>query len=168
MHPTLDRPYTACGYAPMVELIRYLEGNGFTCYIVSGGGRDFMRPITGPLYGIPPERVVGSAVGLVYRTRRVHHRGTGVLRRRADQARSAVEPDRAPADIRGGQLQRRYRDAGIHRRSSHPSLQLLVLHDDADREFDYTAGAEKSLDEAAKAGWTVVSMRDDWVTVFSD
>ena len=52
--------------------------------------------------------------------------------------------------------------------SSHPSLQLLVLHDDADREFDYTAGAEKSLDEAAKAGWTVVSMRNDWATVFSD
>ena len=60
-------PYTSCGYAPMVELLRYLEANGFTCYIVSGGGRDFMRPVTGPLYGIPPERVVGSSVGLVYR-----------------------------------------------------------------------------------------------------
>ena len=47
----------------MVELLRYLEANGFTNYIVSGGGRDFMRPITGPLYGIPPERVVGSSVG---------------------------------------------------------------------------------------------------------
>ena len=66
-HPTLGRPYTACGYAPMVELLRYLEANGFTNYIVSGGGRDFMRPITGPLYGIPPERVVGSSVGLVYK-----------------------------------------------------------------------------------------------------
>ena len=52
--------------------------------------------------------------------------------------------------------------------SSRPSLQLLVLHDDADREFDYIAGAEKSLDQAAKAGWTVVSMRNDWATVFSD
>ena len=47
----------------MVELLRYLEANGFTCYIVSGGGRDFMRPITGALYGIPPERVVGSSSG---------------------------------------------------------------------------------------------------------
>ena len=44
-HPTLSRPYTACGYAPMVELLRYLEANGFTNYIVSGGGRDFMRPV---------------------------------------------------------------------------------------------------------------------------
>ena len=62
-HPTLGRPYTSCGYAPMVELLQYLEANGFTNYIVSGGGRDFMRPITWPMYGIPPERVVGSSVG---------------------------------------------------------------------------------------------------------
>ena len=51
----------------MVELLRYLEANGFTSYIVSGGGRDFMRPVTVALYGIPPERVVGSSVGLDYR-----------------------------------------------------------------------------------------------------
>ena len=50
----------------MVELLRYLEDNGFTCYIVSGGGRDFMRPITGTIYGIPPERVIGSALGLKF------------------------------------------------------------------------------------------------------
>ena len=43
-HPTLGRPYQNCTYAPMVELLRYLEAHGFTCYIVSGGGRDFMRP----------------------------------------------------------------------------------------------------------------------------
>src|ERR1700756_4576196 len=53
-HPTLGRAYTSCGYRPMVELLDYLEDNGFTNYIVSGGGRDFMRPITGMLYGIPP------------------------------------------------------------------------------------------------------------------
>ena len=66
-HPTLDRPYTSCGYVPMVELLRYLEANGFTCYIVSGGGRDFMRPVTGSMYGIPPERVIGSSVALQYK-----------------------------------------------------------------------------------------------------
>ena len=53
-HPTLDRPYSGCGYAPMVELLRYLEANGFTIYIASGGDRDFMRPVAGRLYGIPP------------------------------------------------------------------------------------------------------------------
>jgi len=65
-HPTLDRPYTQCGYVPMIELLRYLESNAFTCYIVSGGGRDFMRPVTDGMYGIPPERVVGSSVGVTF------------------------------------------------------------------------------------------------------
>ncbi len=65
-HPTLGRPYQTCTYAPMVELLRYLEANGFTCYIVSGGGRDFMRPITSTIYGIPPERVVGSSQDLKF------------------------------------------------------------------------------------------------------
>lgn len=64
VHPTLNRPNTACGYAPMVELPGYLESHGFVNYIVSGGGRDFMRPVTAGMYGIPPERVIGSSVGL--------------------------------------------------------------------------------------------------------
>ncbi len=65
-HPTLGRPYLSCVYTPMVELLRYLETHDFTNYIVSGGGRDFMRPITGSIYGIPPERVVGSSQGLKF------------------------------------------------------------------------------------------------------
>ena len=50
-HPTLGRRYRDCGYLPMVELLRYLEANGFTTYIASGGDRDFMRPIAGEIYG---------------------------------------------------------------------------------------------------------------------
>ena len=116
-HPTLGIPYTSCGYAPMIELLRYLEANGFTCYIVSGGGRDFMRPVTGLLYGIPPERVVGSSVGLAYRDgQSVHHRTARVPRRRPDETRAAVEPGRAQADPGRRQLQRRYRNAGVHPR----------------------------------------------------
>jgi FMN phosphatase YigB (HAD superfamily) len=65
-HPTLDRRFRECGYAPMIELLRYLEANGFTNYIASGGDRDFMRPITGQVYGIPPERVIGSSNALTY------------------------------------------------------------------------------------------------------
>src|SRR4029434_2455180 len=63
-HPVLRRPYLACGFAPMVELLRYLEANGFSTYIASGGDRDFMRPFAHRIYGIPPERVIGSALGL--------------------------------------------------------------------------------------------------------
>jgi FMN phosphatase YigB (HAD superfamily) len=63
-HPTLDRSYLECAYAPMVDLLAYLEANGFRNYIASGGGRDFMRPISQEVYGIPRERVIGSASAL--------------------------------------------------------------------------------------------------------
>ena len=66
-HPTLGRGYLDCAYAPMVELLRYLDANGFTNYIASGGGRDFMRVISQEMYGIPPDRVIGSSVDLEYR-----------------------------------------------------------------------------------------------------
>ena len=65
-HPTLGRAYLQWAYAPMVELLGYLEANGFTNYIASGGGRDFMRPISQEVYGIPRERVIGSSSVLAY------------------------------------------------------------------------------------------------------
>ena len=65
-HPTLGRGYLECAYAPMVELLGYLKANGFSNYIASGGGRDFMRPISNEVYGIPSERVIGSSAALAY------------------------------------------------------------------------------------------------------
>ena len=167
-HPTLDRPYTACGYAPMVELLRYLEGNGFTNYIVSGGGRDFMRPITWPMYGIPPERVVGSSVGLMYKNANVYTTAEpeflddGPMKPVRLWSRIGRRPIFAAGNSNGDIEMLQFTGAGVH-----PSLQLLVRHDDADREFDYVAGAERALDLAQTHGWTVASMRDDWTTVFS-
>jgi phosphoglycolate phosphatase-like HAD superfamily hydrolase len=163
-HPTLDRSYTSCGYQPMVELLRYLEANGFTCYIVSGGGRDFMRPVTEVLYGIPPERVVGSSVGLVYRdtslytTAQPEFLDDGPIKPVRLWGRIGRRPILAAGNSNGD----------IEMLEFTRGLRLLVLHDDAEREFDYTGGAEKSLDQAAKDGWTVVSVKNDWVTVFSD
>ncbi|PXX08808.1 HAD family hydrolase [Mycolicibacterium moriokaense] len=163
-HPTLGRPYTSCGYTPMVELLRYLEANGFTNYIVSGGGRDFMRPVTGPLYGIPPERVVGSSVGLVYRDGNLYT---------TDQPEFVDDGPVKPARLWSRIGRRPILAAGnsngdIEMLEFTRGLRLLVLHDDGDREFDYTAGAEKSLEQAAKDDWTVVSVKNDWATVFSD
>jgi phosphoglycolate phosphatase-like HAD superfamily hydrolase len=163
-HPTLGRPYTSCGYPPMVELLRYLEANGFTNYIVSGGGRDFMRPITAQLYGIPPERVVGSSVGLAYRdgdlftTAQPEFLDDGPMKPVRLWSRIGRRPILAAGNSNGD----------IEMLEFTRGMRLLVLHDDADREFDYTAGAEKALERAAKDDWTVVSMRNDWATVFSD
>ena len=73
-HLTLKRSYSLAIYQPMVELLRYLEAHGFTCYIVSGGDRDFMRPMTAAYYGIPSEHVIGSALGLTYDEKTNHVR----------------------------------------------------------------------------------------------
>jgi len=163
-HPTLDRLYTSCGYQPMVDLLRYLEANGFTNYIVSGGGRDFMRPVTSALYGIPPERVVGSSVGLVYRDRHLYTTDQpeflddGPIKPVRLWSRIGRRPIFAAGNSNGDIEMLEFTDG----------FRLLVLHDDADREFDYTAGAEKSLQQAATDSWTIASMKNDWTTVFSD
>jgi phosphoglycolate phosphatase-like HAD superfamily hydrolase len=168
-HPTLGRPYTSCGYAPMVELLRYLEANGFTTYIASGGGRDFMRPVTGQMYGVPPERVIGSSVGLDYVGGHLRTTATpefmddGPVKPVRIWGRTGRRPILAAGNSNGDVQMLEHTAAG-----SGPSLCLVVRHDDADREFAYTAGAERALDEAAANGWTVVSMRDEWVTVFGD
>lgn len=168
-HPTLGRPYTACGYAPMVELLRYLEANGFTNYIVSGGGRDFMRPITGTLYGVPPERVVGSSVGLVYRDGHLYTSSTpeflddGPVKPARLWSRIGRRPIFAAGNSNGDVEMLQFTAA-----SAGPSLNLLVHHDDAEREFDYCAGAERALELAVSEGWVVTSIKNDWATVFAD
>ena len=172
-HPTLGRPYLTCTYVPVVELLRYLEAHGFTCYIVSGGGRDFMRPITSTIYGIPPERVVGSAQDLRFEGRDGH--GDLLIEPALDVfddgpvkpvriwSRIGRRPILAAGNTNGDDEMLMYTGT-----ATTPSLRLLVLHDDAEREFDYTAGAERALDHARQYGWTVVSIKNDWTTVFSD
>ena len=171
-HPTLRRAFKTCGYLPMVELLRYLEAHGFTNYIVSAGDRDFMRPVAGDIYGIPPERVIGSSNALKW----VEGPGGGSI---VYLAQPDVFDDGPAKPVRiWSRIGRRpilafgnsngdipmLEFAGGDRR---PALCLLLLHDDKIREFDYVAGAETALDLAKSRGWTVVSMNDDWKTVFS-
>jgi phosphoglycolate phosphatase-like HAD superfamily hydrolase len=166
-HPTLGRPYTACGYLPMIELLRYLESNGFSTYIASGGGRDFMRPVTTQMYGIPPERVIGSSVGLDYvdghlrTTAKPEFLDDGPVKPVRIWGRTGRRPIFAAGNSNGDIQMLEHTATGPG-----PSLCMLLLHDDADREFDYVAGAEKSIDEARANGWNVVSMKNDWATVF--
>lgn len=168
-HPSLNRPYTACGYSPMVGLLRYLETHGFTSYIASGGGRDFMRPVTGALYGIPPERVIGSSVGLDFSdghlltTSRPEFLNDGPVKPVRIWERVGRRPILVAGNSNGDIEMLDYACAG-----DRPALALLVHHDDAEREFAYTAGAEQALERAGQQRWTVTSMRDDWTTVFDD
>jgi phosphoserine phosphatase len=171
-HPTLGRGYLACAYAPMIELLSYLDANGFANYIASGGGRDFMRPISQEVYGIPRERVIGSTAALEYAS---DERGGSIMRKAA--ADYLDDGPEKPIRIWSRTGRRPLLAAGnsngdvpmLHftQHADKPSLRLLVLHDDPGREFDYTTGAEAALDQAHTDGWTVVSVKDDWATVFA-
>lgn len=170
-HPTLGRSYLECTYRPMVELLAHLAANGFTSYIASGGGRDFVRPVSEELYGVPRERVIGSTATLAFADD-----GAGGTLTHTPVPDYLDDGPQKPIRIWSRVGRRPLLAAGntdgdaamldFAQQPGLPSLRLLVLHDDADREFGYTAGAEKVLDRAAREAWTVVSMKADWTTVF--
>ncbi|GAA1779419.1 HAD family hydrolase [Agromyces lapidis] len=163
-HLTLGTPYADAVYAPMVELLRYLEAHGFTVYIVSGGERDFMRPMTEQYYGIPPERVVGSALGLAYDADSGDVRYTAGLDFFDDGPEKPVRiwsrigrrPLIAGGNSNGDQPMLDFARAG-------GGLALLVHHDDdGGGDPPYDRGAERALGEASDRGYTVVSVKHDW------
>lgn len=170
-HPTLGRPYLTCAFQPMVELLQYLSANGFANYIASGGGRDFMRTISEQLYAVPLDRVIGTSVLLEFiddeqGPRIVHAAGIDVFDDGPAKpvriwSRIGRRPILAGGNSNGDIPMLRFAGG-----PSRPALRLLVLHDDADREFDYVKGAEQALDMANEQDWTVISMKNDWKEVF--
>ncbi len=173
-HPTLGRPYLECTYQPMRELLDHLAANAFAVYIVSGGDRDFMRPTANELYGIPRERVIGTTFdldyipdadggGAVLYKGKLNFFDDGPAKPVHIWNRVGRRPILACGNS-NGDIQMLEFAGG----PSLPALRLLVGHDDADREFDTQKGAETALARAAKDGWSVISIKDDWSTVFAD
>jgi phosphoserine phosphatase len=175
-HPATGRLYTQMVYQPMLELLAYLRANGFKTFIVSGGGVEFMRPWTKRVYGIPPEQVIGSAGKL----RLEAQDGKPVLIKMPEveliddkegkpvaiQSRIGVRPIAAFGNSDGDLQMLEWTAAGDGARFA-----LLVHHDDAKREFAYDRAdklqkLDKAWNEATARGWTVVSMKNDWATVF--
>jgi hypothetical protein len=175
-HPKTGRLYTEMVYQPMIELLTYLRANGFKTFIVSGGGIDFMRPWVERVYGVPPEQVVGSSGKLKFDLRD----GKPVLVKLPeinfidDKAGKPVgiqmhigrRPILAFGNSDGDLQMLQWTAAGGGAR-----LMGLVHHTDAEREFAYDRQSsigrlDKALDEAKAKGWTVVSMKDDWKSIF--
>ena len=161
-HPTLSVPYVQTTYRPMVELVRLLEANEFKVYICSGGGRDFVRAVAEEIYGLPRDQVIGSATTLEYRD--------GDLYRTAGVEQPIDDGPGKPVHIwtRTGRkplLAAGNSDGDIAMLET-AQFGLLLHHDDGDREFAYDEGAESALAAAAARGWTVVSMKEDFRTVF--
>ncbi|MDN5746919.1 MAG: haloacid dehalogenase-like hydrolase [Pseudonocardia sp.] len=161
-HPRFGLPYDQVVYQPMRELLELLAANGFRVFIASGGGRDFMRVISEATYGVLRERVIGTAPDYEYRDGTLHRLPTllgGVDDGPGKPVHIFHQVGRRPL-LAGGNS-----DGDVEMMES-ARFALLVHHDDADREYAYDVKAERALDVAARDGWTVVSMRDDWSTVF--
>lgn len=176
-HPKTGRLYADMVYQPMLELLAFLRANGFKTFIVSGGGTEFMRPWAERVYGVPPEQVIGSSIKTQYGVRH----GTPVILRLPevdfidDKAGKPVaiqrhigrRPVMAFGNSDGDFEMLEWTTAG-----SGPRFALLVHHDDAGREFAYDRKSrvgrlDRALDAAGPRGWTVVSMKADWISVFA-
>jgi phosphoglycolate phosphatase-like HAD superfamily hydrolase len=178
-HTALGRPLRSVTYQPMLELLDELRRRDFTVGIVTGGGTEFVRAISDDLYGVPAERVVGTLIDYEF-TRDGDTRPA--LRRTATMLGTANE---GPAKVTNIQTQLGRRpilaagNSGGDREmlewalaAEGPTLALLIDHDDANREFQYTSTAETIVetepitDVGARLGWTIVSMARDWDVVF--
>jgi phosphoserine phosphatase len=178
-HPTLGRPCADLVYLPMLELMSLLRDHGFRVFIVTGGGVAFGRAASERLYGVAPDDVVGSAVevelerrdGRIVLVRTARLRGSpneGVPKVTNIQAHIGRRPIFAAGNSAGDREMLEYATTG----AEHPSLAIVVDHDDEQREFAYAGEsmtdptAEAIADTAARAGWTMVSMRADWARIF--
>ena len=157
----------------MRELLVYLASNGFANYIVSGGGRDFMRPVTQELCGISPGRVVDTTVALEYKfensVANVHH--TPKLEIFDDGPAKVVHiwSRIGPrADLRRGQLERRHRDDRVRHRGKTAGARPAGESRRRYGDIAYTSGAEKAMAAAVARNWAIAKVKSDWSTVFAD
>ena len=180
--PRFDRPFTDLIFQPMLEVMQYLRANGFRTYIVTGGGQEFVRVYSERVYGVPPEQVVGSSIATTYDNKS----GKPVLMREPkvffidDGPGKAIginlfigkRPCAAFGNSGGDAQMLEWTQAGDGAR-----LEMLVLHDDAKREYAYGPAAnlpdthvgtfsEALLTEATKNAWIVISMKNDWKRIF--
>ncbi|MGI9342140.1 MAG: HAD family hydrolase [Gammaproteobacteria bacterium] len=171
-HSRFGERYVDLAYQPMLELIRLLQANDFRVFVVSGGGIDFIREFSEPVYGIARENVIGSSMKTaikerdgrleVYRKPGWDSLNAGPFKPLNIQLHIGRRPILAVGNSDGDLDMLQYAHDGTL-----PSLVLLLKHDDAEREYVYAEEAQRALEVAEREGWSVVSMRDDFATVFA-
>ena len=181
--PRWKRPYTELTYLPMQEVLKYLRASGYKTYIVTGGGQDFVRVYAEEVYGIPPEQVVGTAAGTKYgyakdgrpfltKEPKLLLNDNNAGKPEGIHLMIGRRPNAAFGNSTGDRQMLEYTRAGDGAR-----LSMLVLHDDAKREYAYGpaeglpatkvgAFTQALYDEARKKGWTIISMKNDWKRIF--
>ena len=182
--PRWRKPYTELTYQPMQAVLRYLRGNGFKTYIVTGGGQDFVRVYAEQTYGIPPEQVVGTMGGTKYgydkdgkpfltKEPKMLLNNNNAGKPEGIHLMIGRRPIAAFGNSTGDRQMLEYTKAGDGAR-----LAMVVLHDDAEREYAYGPAqglpdtkvgtfTQTLYDEAKKNGWTVISMKNDWKVIFA-
>jgi phosphoserine phosphatase len=182
--PRWKRPYTELTYLPMQEVLKYLRANGYKTYIVTGGGQDFVRVYAEQTYGIPPEQVVGTAGGTTYgyamdgkpfltKEPKLLLNDNNAGKPEGIHLMIGRRPYAAFGNSTGDRQMLEYAKAGDGAR-----LSMLVLHDDATREYAYGpaqglpdtrvgAFTQALYDEAQQQGWVVISMKHDWKRIFA-
>ena len=171
-HPRFDAPFKECVYQPMVELVGYLRDQGFKVFIASAGGMSFMRPVSEEIYGVPRENVIGSNITFEATRREgklILLRKRGLVEPIDDGPGKAVNIELhigRPPIIAAGNSNGDIEMLEFAEASGKPFLNLLLHHDDAKREYSYDKGAERALQVSKERGWTVISMKDDFKTVF--
>jgi phosphoglycolate phosphatase-like HAD superfamily hydrolase len=182
--PRWKRPYTELTYQPMKEVMEYLRANGYKTYIVTGGGQDFVRVYAEQTYGIPPEQVVGTAGGTKYgydksgkpfltKEPKLLLNDNNAGKPEGIHLMIGRRPFAAFGNSTGDKQMLEYTKAGDGTR-----LAMLVLHDDAQREYAYGPAqklpdtkvgtfTQALYDEAKKDGWIVISMKNDWKKLFA-
>jgi len=172
-HDLFKIPYKQLTYKPMVELIKYLQDNGFDVWITSGGGRDFMRAVSEEIYGISRSKTIGSSITFKYAEDK---NGVAQIVRNKEIEQPIDDGPGKPPHIHRATGRRPIFAAGNSDGDIHMlkyakgheclSFALLVHHDDPKREYAYDSGTEKALQLAPGAGWVVVSMKNDWKKIF--
>ena len=182
--PRWKKPYTELTYLPMQEVLKYLRANGYQTFIVTGGGQDFVRVYSDAVYGIPPEQVIGTAGGTKYgydkagkpfltKEPKLLLNDNNAGKPEGIHLMIGRRPHAAFGNSTGDRQMLEYTKAGDGAR-----LAMLVLHDDAQREYAYGpaqglpntkvgAFTQALYDEAKKQGWIVISMKNDWKRIFA-
>ncbi len=182
-HDRWKRPYTELVYQPMLEVLAAFRANGFKTFIVTGGGQDFVRVYSEQVYGIPPEQVVGTAGGVRYALGRDERPMLTKEPKLLLNDDNAGKPEGIHLMIGRRPVAAFGNSAGDREMLEYATLSpggglgMLVLHDDATREFAY--GPAQGLpntkigafpqglhDQAGRLGWTVISMKTDWKRIF--
>jgi phosphoglycolate phosphatase-like HAD superfamily hydrolase len=178
------RLFTELTYQPMQEVLSFFRANGYKTFIVTGGGQDFSRVYSERVYGIPPEQVVGSALGTKYgydkagkpfltKEPKLLLNDDNAGKPEGIHLEIGRRPRAAFGNSTGDRQMLEYTKGGDGAR-----LSMIVLHDDGKREYAY--GPARGLpdskvgtftqalyDEANRDGWFVISMKDDWKRIFA-